>query len=274
MLIRVNTIHQPATLDEAVRLLSEDVRPLYGGVALHREAPNHVTAVVNLEGLGLDQHDLDGERLVLGSMLTLEEARQHCLAWQDDVPNAAFLAEMLRQEVPITLRNTMRLGDALIERKPNSPLLTALVALDAVVAQADGGQHPIRAWLAADARDVRPALITGLSLPRGTAQAKHAYQKVGRTPADDPIVGAVAYVETNGDQPAVRLALCGVDMHPVLVERLSQHLAAEDGSLVAALDAIQLNPPGDHWGSSEYRAAMGRLMARRVLEQALSGAGA
>jgi CO/xanthine dehydrogenase FAD-binding subunit len=260
MLIRVNTVHQPNTLDEARELINQQVRPLYGGVALHRESPGDVTAVVNLSNLGLDTHQIEGNTIELGSMLTLDDARQICL--ELDRPNTRFLAEMIRQEAPITLRNTMTLGDVLVERKANSVLLTALVALDATIQMIEDSVA-ISDWLAAD--DVRPVLITSVGVPPGTNQARHSYQKVSRTPADDPIVGAVAYAE-NG---TVRVAMCGVEEHPILLNELSN--VQQTSEITRALEQLDLDPPGDHWGSSEYRLAMAKIMGRRVLERAING---
>ena len=260
MLIRVNTVHQPNTLDEAVNLINPQVRPLYGGVALHRESPADVTAVVNLSKLGLDTHQVKGDAIALGSMLTLDDARQICL--EIESPNTHFLAEMIRQEAPITLRNTMTIGDVLVERKANSVLLTTLVALDATIHMTSDSVH-ISDWLAAD--DVRPTLVTSITLSLGGNEARHAYQKVSRTPADDPIVGAVAYAE-NG---AVRVAMCGVEDYPILLDELS---AVHDTSdITNALNQLDLDPPGDHWGSSEYRRAMAKIMGRRVLERTVHG---
>lgn len=260
MLIRVNTVHQPNTLDEAVELINPQVRPLYGGVALHRESPGDVTAVVNMSNLGLNTHRVEGDTVELGSMLTLDDARQVCI--ELDSPNSNFLAEMIRQEAPITLRNTMTLGDVLIERKPNSVLLTALVALDATVYMPEDLVQVSR-WLAAD--DVRPMLITSVAISLGSSEARHAYQKVSRTPADDPIVGAVAYAESG----TPRVAMCGVENYPILLDELSS--VQQTADITAALDKLDLNPPGDHWGSSEYRLAMAKVMGRRVLERTVNG---
>lgn len=266
MLKRVNTVHQPNNIDEAERLVNAETRPLYGGVALHREAPGHVTAVVNLDNLGLDQGRVADGQIVLGSMMSLEDARQACVKIGEELPNANLLAEMIRQEAPLTLRNTMTIGDILIERKSNSVILTALTALSATVQFKANGVN-LEDWLAADDENVRPALITEIHIPKGSTAAKHAYQKVARTPADEPIVAAVAYVEPG---ESIRVALCGVDSHPVTIDSVTDAISQNGANLHEALEALDVNPVGDHWGSVEYRTAMGCLMAHRVLERTLA----
>ena len=266
MLKRVNTVHQPNNLDEAERLVNAETRPLYGGVALHREAPGNVTAVVNLEKLGLDQARVVDGQIVLGSMMSLEDARQACLQIAEEYPNAGLLAEMIRQEAPLTLRNTMTVGDVMIERQANSVILTALTALSATI-QLKANAVSLADWLAADDENIRPMLITEIHVPKGSNAAHHAYQKVSRTPADAPIVAAIAYVEPN---ETIRVALCGVASHPVTIDNVTDAILQDGATVHEALEQLDVNPVGDHWGSAEYRTAMGRLMAHRVLDRALA----
>jgi CO/xanthine dehydrogenase FAD-binding subunit len=265
MLSRLQTIHKPNELNQAAALLDATTRPLYGGVALHRESPSHVVAVVDLSQLGLATTHRDGDTLSLGSMLTLEAARQACMGLNRAA--GELLAEMLRQEAPLTLRNTMTLGDLLVERRANSITLTALVALGAIV-QSSQAQMTIADWLSADAEQIQQALITAIQVPLTNGAGYYAYQKVSRTPADDPIVGAVAYAGEGLTH--LSLGICGVATHPIGLPHISQTLQANGRAIAEALQNLQFNPPADHWGSSEYRAAMGRLLVRRVLEQLLN----
>ncbi|MCQ3931405.1 MAG: hypothetical protein DPW16_13190 [Chloroflexi bacterium] len=269
MLIRLNTIHHPTTIDEAIHLLTErNTRPLYGGVALHRESPTHVTAVVDLSKLKLDRHRVFDAGFSLGSMMTLEKAHQTCLELAEKIPNAGFIAEMLKLEAPINQRNTLTIGDVLVEQRPNSIFLTALTALDAQV-DANGWPRFIHNWLTAPKQEVQQALITEIALEKGTPTARHAFEKVSRTPADDPIVGAVGYLDrdANGKLHDVRLALCGVADHPIPLGAVDEILIETNGDVDRALTALKLDPPSDHWGSREYRTEMAKLLVRRVLSQ-------
>ena len=73
---------------------------------------------------------------------------------------------------------------------------------------------------------------------------------MARTPADAPIVAAVA--RRTPDQQTL-LALCGVAQTPVLVD-------PDDV-------ADSIDPPGDFRGSAEYRRAMALTLTQRVLEE-------
>ena len=274
MLLNLNTIYEPQTLDEAVRRLAEPgVYPLYGGVALQRASNPAVEAVIKLDRLGLDRLSEAENALAFGSMMSLEQVRRACLERAARVPVMRGLAETLKADQPETLRNTMTLGDLLVERDPQSLTLTLLLALGATIRRADVGMHlTMASWLSAE-EDVARALIADVSVPLGAVQAAVAIEKVARTPADAPIVAAVAYVELGeGDQPAyTALALCGADRYPVRQPGVERVLD-ETGDVERALEALAVDPPGDHWGSREYRAAMARVTARRALAAAIAQA--
>ncbi len=264
MLLNLKTIHKPATLPEALALLGQGgAFPLYGGAALQRHPRPDVEAVVDLSLIGLDRAWDEGDALHLGGMLTLERARAFCQERGQAYPLLAGIAEALQADMPETLRNTFTLGDLLIERDPQSFTLTLLLALDAVVVTADEAVHPLADWLASGDEAWR-ALVTHVSVPRGEARAAVAFEKVARTPADAPIVGAVAVAQKVGERRRTALALCGVAPWP-LAQPDAARAFDERGDVNAALDALVLDPPGDHWGSREYRSEMARVLTRRAL---------
>lgn len=272
MLADVNTIYTPTTVEEATHLVTESgVRPLYGGVALHRESPRGITGVVDLSRLGLDQHRVFETGFSLGSMMTLEAARQVCLSLSETIPNARFLAVMLELEAPITLRNTITLGDVLVERQSNSILLTALTAFDAQI-EANGWQRFIHEWLESPNEEVLHAIITAIALEKGQPNGRYAFEKVARTPADMPMVGVIGYAvrRADGQLQDIRLGACGVASSPIPLAQVDESLLATNGDIEAALATLSLHPPSDHWGSSAYRLEMVQVLTRRVLTQILS----
>lgn len=273
MLLNLKTVYEPQTLDEALQRLAEPgVYPLYGGVALQRSANPAVEAAIKLNRLGLDRVEESDDALTLGSMLSLEQARQACLD-AGSVPTLRALADTLRADQPETLRHTMTLGDLLVERDPQSLTLALLLALGATVRRVDKAMHlTVSSWLSAE-EDLARCLIADISVPLGAAQAGVGVEKVARTPADAPIVAAVAYVElSEDDRPAYStLALVGVADRAVRQNEVERVLD-ETGDIEQALGALAVDPPGDHWGSAEYRAEMARVTARRALLAALAQA--
>ena len=101
---------------------------------------------------------------------------------------------------------------------------------------------------------------------------------VARTPADEPIVAAVAAVRMDG--PTVkeaRVALTGVWPDPVQLAGPADELCGGplDRSCIAAVaEAIEeaVDPPDDFRGGAAYRRDMAGVMARRALEECLKEA--
>jgi len=226
--------------------------------------------VVDLDKLGLGDVRDSENALHLGTMLTLERVRKACLERADRHPLLGAVAAMLKEDMPETLRNTFTLGDLLLERDPQSPTWTLFLALGVVLKRLDVGmRYPAAAWLATS-DDVWRMLVAHVEVPRGPQRASFAYEKVSRTPADAPIVGAVAVAEARGDGVHTSLALCGAAATPVAQPDVAQ-VFDETGDIDAALDKLELDPPDDHWGSRAYRTEMARVVARRALLRAADG---
>ncbi len=274
MLLNVKTIHKPKSQDEAIQLLQQaGTYPLYGGgAALQRNPPADLEALVDVSQLGLDSIYEDKNGLRLGTLLTLERMRELCEE-RAEYPKFRALAALLKEDMPETLRNAFTLGDLLTERNPQSMTLTLLVALGTVLTRLDLKMRlTVGAWLSLQ-QDVAHFLLESVRITHGPKDGVVAYEKVSRTPADAPIVGAVAYVSPCDHGPScfISLALCGVAPMPIAQPNVAQALA-ETGNMETALDNLVLDPPDDHWGSREYRAEMARVLSRRVLQNALEQA--
>jgi CO/xanthine dehydrogenase FAD-binding subunit len=98
---------------------------------------------------------------------------------------------------------------------------------------------------------------------------------VGRTPADDPIIAAVAVAEIDGDVVRqARVALTGVWPEPVrLAETPAQLIGGplNEERIRAVAEAVEKEaaPKGDFRGNAEYRCAMAGVLTRRALEKCL-----
>ena len=189
---------------------------------------------------------------------------------KEQCANADFLSQIMRHEARIDMRNTMTIGDMLCERASNAVVRSAFVLLDAQF-DANGWPRFIHDWLKAPSLEVKSALITEIAIEQGSPVGRYAYEKVSRTPADAPIVGAMSYIERNGDGAILdaRLAVCGVADYPIPLPSVDEELISTNGDLDRALSKLNVSPQGDHWGSSDYRTAMTRVLSRRVLSQTL-----
>ena len=240
---------RPTTLEEALRLLSQpNTRPLGGGTMLTQNK-DEAFAVVDLQGLALDKIRKIGDKLEIGATTTLS-----MLLESPHIPSS--LAETLRLEAPLNLRNMGTVAGTLVSCDGRSPFATAMLALDAKLAidgQASkvyslGDFLPLRADL------LRGSLITKIEIP---LNAKLTFESVARTPADRPIVCAALAQWPSG---RTRLALGGWGQAPLL---------AMDGNEPGGVEAAARNSfaeAADEWASSEYRCEIAAILAKRCLE--------
>lgn len=257
MLINLRTLHKPATLEEAVeRLARPDVYPLYGsGASLIRLNLPGVEEAVDLTHLvGRDNSiDADGD-LHLGAASTLENI---CVQLAEvDATLGGGLSAIIRAEVPETLRNTLTLGDVLLEHNANSLLLTLLAGLhtDFSVFDAYSKTHiqlRIRDWFGLSFGECRQLIVTQVSC-REYAQYRYAFEKLGRTPSDAAIVGAVAFARPDDQGRGTFSYVCGLTDHPARY-----------------VDGMQATL-SDYKGSAEYRAQMARVLSERAVVRAMS----
>ncbi|MCB9136862.1 MAG: FAD binding domain-containing protein [Caldilineaceae bacterium] len=251
MQAKIVAYHRPASVDEALALLARTgvTSALVAGgtqaVPHLRSLPtaDQPDEIIDLQALPLtDLTAGDGEARA-GALVTL-----HALAECEALPGT--IRDAARRAGPNTLRHAATLGGTLAAGEATSELLAALLVYEAdvIITDAEGKRTPALADFLADPDRMRGSgLITGA---RWRTDGRSAAARVARTPADDPIVAAVARRTEDG---GTRLAFCGVAATPILVR-------PED------IDA-QIDPPSDFRGSSEYRSAMANILAARVMEE-------
>jgi CO/xanthine dehydrogenase FAD-binding subunit len=234
----IKTYHRAKSIEEALRLqaragIKTVLLPGYDATV-----DESVDEVVDLQAVPLKGISISGDWLTVEGLVTLQT-----LVDREDLPE--WLRQLAREEEPSTLRNMRTIASVIEDASPESLLLTALIAADAkVMVQSLAGM--MRAFLL----DVLVGNVTGFPVSLTLAlDGAVAFAKVGRTPADKPIVAAVA---RRGADGGLRLALCGVADTPILVSP-------------DALDG--LSPAGDFRGSSAYRKQMTAVLSQRVLSQ-------
>lgn len=250
--------HRPGTLDEASALLTEpNTRAIGGGtvvVPASRQSRDVGTALVDLQALGLDQIESDGEhgehgnsgdggRVRIGAMVRLGD-----LVDDDSVP--PLLRELARRELPSALRNQATVGGTIAAAEPESVLFAGLLAYGAEVELHPLESKPLE-QLVAEGRDLGSRIVTAVSFDTAGSAA---WAGTGRTPKDTPIVAAVVHRAATGSDATqnTTVVLTGVATTPVVVDPADP---------VAALD-----PPSDFRGSAGYRRHLAATLTERALE--------
>ena len=236
----VTAYHRPASLDEALDLLSAPERvALGGGTTLNADREPSDLEAVDLQSLGLDAiATTEAGWVRIGATATLDAVRR-C----EHLPDS--LRDLARLEQPSTLRTLATVGGLVAKASSESLLLAGLLAHDAQVELAGPSSGCSLAELLA--AELPPgSLITAVTVdPSG----RTATARTGRTPADVPIVAAYG----RRIEGFVAMALTGVGGHPVLVDVYDP---------TAGLD-----PAGDFRGSREYRLHLAGTLTARVMQE-------
>ena len=288
MLLNLREYHRPRGetraegVSEALELLGRTglrTAVIAGGDALLGSADRTVDAVVDLQDLGLDAIAFDepAGAIRIGAMVTRAELSISTLARNH---GCGLLAEAAWRWRGSVQRNRDTVGGAVVVAASEDPLVAALLAFGACLTVQDSrGQRevPLKSFIA-DRRAVldAPALITELVIPAQGVRTGAAIARVGRTPADRPIVLAVAMLSAKaGRCTEARLALGGVAEAPILAGMVEGRLVGKELDIpaiaeVASLVSRSVEPRGDERGSASYRQTMVEVLSRRALKEAWS----
>jgi CO/xanthine dehydrogenase FAD-binding subunit len=249
--------HRPTTVEAALALLTRPeppTLPLAGGTALVSKTPAPV-AVVDLQALGLDTFQIQGNSVFLGATLTLQSLLDRLSQAGAHAEGLAVgLKKAVLHEATYNLRMAATVAGALVAGSGRSPFTTALLALDADLLLQPGDETlGLGDLLPARSERLRQRLITRLTLP---LNVRLAYEYVARSPADQPIVCAAVAIWPSG---RTRAALGGYGAAP----RLAFDGTEADGATIAARSAY--SQCGDHWASAEYRQEIAGVLVERCL---------
>jgi len=267
MLYNARTYEKPRSIDEARRLLKQtDLKTLalYDDLTTVDPARRaDIEAAVDLSALGLSGIDHQGTSLHIGATTTLQDIA-------DELGEAAcgLLADCARQTAGWNVRHAATIGGLLTGGSVSAPLHLALDVLGAQVEiTGQDGLLPLTSLSDEFAGEILLTVV--IDLPDGSIGA--AYEQVGRTPRDLPIVNAAAVVRlSEAGSASARVSVGGVlDGHLLQLDLAGANPDSLD-QLIDDLDGPLLDNP---LGSTEYRQEMAAVLSRRVLVDARTQAG-
>jgi carbon-monoxide dehydrogenase medium subunit len=264
MLLREVEYVRPASVQDAVRLLSENdgARALAGGQTLINVMKARVASPDVLVDLGdldaLKGIELAGDgTLTLGAMATYSEIMASAEARARPI-----LGEVCAQIADVQVRNRGTVGGNICSNDPTNHLPPLLVALGATMHIA--GQTGERAVPAEEfflgvymTAVAAGELLTKVTVPPGKSDG-FASVTIGKD--GTCIVNAAASVNGGGS----RIVLGCVDAVPVLVQPQS----ADDDAVREAVRGASLEPPSDVHASRDYRRHLAEVVAVRAVAQA------
>ena len=269
------------SLDHAIELLGTgggDAKLLAGGhslipaMKLRIARPEKIVDIGRLSDLAYVRDG--GTHIAIGA-LTRHAAVAADPLLAEHCPIVSFTAGQIGDP---QVRHRGTLGGTLSHGDPASDMPAVMLALGAeLVAQGKGGERVI---LATDfftgvfetALDLDEVLVEA-RVPKLGASTGWAYLKANRRAQDWATVGVAALVHRdNGSVAGASVGLVNMGGTPLRAKAVEDALASGSSAAdAAALVAEGAEPPSDQAGSSEYRAHLAQVIARRALEQALAG---
>jgi len=267
------------SVDHAIELLGAgggDAKLLAGGHSLIPALKLRIARPAKLVDIGR-LSDLayvrDG-----GTHVAIGALTRHATVAADDTlaehcPIVSFTAGQIGDP---QVRHCGTLGGTLAHGDPASDMPAVMLALGAdLVARGKGGERVIAAtdfftgvFETALAPD---EVLVEARVPKLAASTGWSYMKASRRAQDWATVGVAALVHRdNGSIAGASIGLVNMGGTPLRAKAAEDALAGGTSAADAAMlvtDGAQ--PPSDHAGSSEYRAHLAQVMARRALEQAL-----
>jgi carbon-monoxide dehydrogenase medium subunit len=278
-------LHQPETLDEAIRLLAEngDTKAIAGGHSLLPAMKLRVSAPSTLVDLGriagLDGIEQEDDRLTIGALAThaavaaSETVRSAC-------PVVAETAGLIGDR---QVRNRGTIGGSVAHADPGADYPTVVTALEAtiVVVGPEGERGiPAREFFTGifDTALGQGDVVTAVRIPvtatgTGAAYLKHAHPASGYA-----VAGAAAVVALEGGTCSrARLVIGGAAGTPVTVaiDGLVGHAPSDDaiaGATAGVAEALG-DLLSDTYASADYRRHLAGVLARRALAAAADRAG-
>ena len=273
----IRSYHRPTRLEDAMSLSAQWVKPLAGGTRL-LAAPLEIPNVLDLSALELVGLRLDEEDLVLGSMTTLQDVIDSPLAY---AATAGILPAACRaQSVSRTIRGMATLGGESVHGDPDSEVVAALLALNAVYLiahPAEVRESPALRFLKNPTEDlagggiVRSIMIPGA--PHGAA-----LERAALLASAPPLLAVVATVTFAGEHCIrARIAFTGLEGRPTRVleaEAQVERTIGSDAILLRAVEQAVLHAPfrSDAHASASYRREAARALTLRALRRAVDQA--
>jgi len=281
-------LYQPATLDEAIRLLDElgdEAKVVAGSTALTIMLRQRLIAPSALISIGrlpdLDRIEVTDGELAIGALVRHRDVELSPLV-RERLP---VLAHTFGVVANVRVRNAATVGGVLAESDYASDPPAVFVALDAVVdVQGPTGRRSIPAsefFIAFYETALEPnELVIGVRVPLPPPGTGAVYEKyVTRSSEDRPCVGvaAVARLADDGTLAHLAVAVGAAAETPQRypdVESTAIGQAPDDALLRRIADgyAERVDPLDDLRGSAWYRREMVRVWVRRAIEGALADA--
>ncbi|KZR57705.1 FAD binding domain-containing protein [Pseudobacillus badius] len=281
--VKFDYVHA-ATVDQAIKLMQDSDgtgKVIAGGHSLLPLMKFRLTepdVLIDISRIDqLKEVKVEGERLIVGALVTHHDASKHPLI-QAHVP---LLADTASQIGDLQIRNRGTIGGNLAHADPAADLPAAAFALDAeIIIQGEDGEErmSVDSFIIGPLITMLPenSLVTGVSFSIPPSHAKSVYLKYFHPASGYPVVGVAAMAGTDkaGSIDYIKVALTGVGDVAFRAESVEQTLLGQKPSEKMIREAARLAAEegemgSDLFASAEYRENLCKVYTERALRSIL-----
>jgi len=267
------------SVDHAIELVADgggDTKLLAGGQSLIPALKLRIARPAKLVDLGrlseLAYVKDDGTHLAIGA-LTRHSAVASDPLVTEHCPIVSHTAAQIGDP---QVRSRGTFGGTLAHGDPASDMPAVMLAVGAeLVARGKGGERviPVDEFFTGvfETALAPDEVLVEARVPKLAGSTGWAYLKAHRRAQDWATVGVAAVVHRdNGAVVGASIGLVNMGGTPLRAKAVEEALAGGSSAVdAAALVTEGAEPPSDHAGSSEYRAHLAKVVARRAIEQAM-----
>ncbi|GLY08894.1 FAD binding domain-containing protein [Pseudobacillus badius] len=281
--VKFDYVHA-ATVDQAIKLMQDSDgtgKVIAGGHSLLPLMKFRLTepdVLIDISRIDqLKEVKVEGERLIVGALVTHHDASKHPLI-QAHVP---LLADTASQIGDLQIRNRGTIGGNLAHADPAADLPAAAFALEAeIMIQGEDGEErmSVDSFIIGPLITMLPenSLVTGVSFSIPPSHAKSVYLKYFHPASGYPVVGvaAVAGTDKAGAIDYIKVALTGVGDVAFRAASVEQTLLGQKPSEKMIREAARLAAEegemgSDLFASAEYRENLCKVYTERALRSIL-----
>ncbi len=243
----INDFLKPASIEEAVALKKKHTGSLYfgGGTEINYAGSlKKSECVISLKGLGLNNIEQDGDILIIGSAVTMQE-----------LIDASRVPEVLKEAAGYiysrNIRNMATLGGNLGANKTDSAVIPCLIALAAEVTTAEDGLISVKDYISGG----QDSLILSVRIPeqKGVCVVK----KISRAVSSAPVINAAVRIDgTWEDIREAVIAVGGVAPRVIRLGSIEEELKSgglKNGDDLQKAVSEVVSPEPDILGSLSYK---------------------
>ena len=275
----------PESVAEAVEILkNENSIVIAGGTDLIitiRSGKNSFESLVDMSRIsGLDDIELNGRKVVLGSRVTMTQADEDRIVRE----NAAALGEAAAWMGSPQIRNRATIVGNVISAQPAADTAVPLFSFDAVLeVQGIYGTKKLKIsdsyiGVGKSAVDPTAEIVTSVSFDRADKNEASAYRRMEKRKALTlPILNCASWVKIENSKFAgVKIALGPVAPTPLRMRKAEEFLAGEKITHKSVEKAAEIAsetaaPRTSYFrGSDVYRKEMVKVIVSETLQSALS----